>query len=109
MSDIQVLLLEYKTFYIANQALTFPPALLPSSSRSPPFAQASYWQFAPGSPCASSWKWPRSYVAEQNLSAAASNVLVFLIQAAEAIVLVVVAAGDAQTAALVVTVASKAA
>jgi hypothetical protein len=24
MSDIQVLLLEYKTFYIANQALTFP-------------------------------------------------------------------------------------
>jgi hypothetical protein len=27
MSDIQVLLLEYKTFYIANQALTFPPPL----------------------------------------------------------------------------------
>ena len=24
MSDMQVLLLEYKTFYIANQALTFP-------------------------------------------------------------------------------------
>jgi hypothetical protein len=37
------------------------------------------------------------------------EVLVFLIQAAEAIVLVVVAAGDAQIAALVVTVASKAA
>ena len=48
-------------------------------------------------------------MAEQNLSAAPSNVLVFLIQAAEAIVLVVVAAGDAQIAALVVTVAPKAA
>ena len=52
---------------------------------------------------------PTLDVAEQNLSAAASNVFVFLIQAAEAIVLVVVAAGDAQIAALVVTVAPKAA
>ncbi len=52
---------------------------------------------------------PTLDVAEQNLSAAAWNVFVFVIQAAGAIVLVVVAAGDAQIAALVVTVAPKAA
>jgi hypothetical protein len=51
---------------------------------------------------------PTLDVAEQNLSAAAWYVFVFVMQAAEATVLVVVA-GDAQIAALVVTVAPKAA